>query len=46
LEDNFLPDLAVGSNADFLVTGDYDLLVIKRINNTEIITLEQLIHKI
>ncbi len=45
-KDNFLLDLAIDSNADFLVTGDSDLLVIKKINNTEIITLEQLISKI
>ena len=35
-KDNFLLSLAVDSNADYLVTGDLDLLDLKRIRNTEI----------
>ena len=37
-KDNFLLSLAVESKADFLVTGDEDLLVIKKIKRTKIVT--------
>lgn len=37
-KDNFLLALAKDGNADFLVTGDADLLVIGRFENTEILT--------
>lgn len=36
-KDNFLLNLAKDSNAEFLVTGDYDLLVLEKIDNTQII---------
>lgn len=36
-KDNFLLNLAVDSKADFLVTGDEDLLVLKKIEKTKII---------
>lgn len=36
-KDNFLLNLAVDSKADFLITGDEDLLVLKKIGNTKII---------
>ncbi|NBC58165.1 MAG: putative toxin-antitoxin system toxin component, PIN family [Bacteroidetes bacterium] len=39
-KDNFLLNLAKDSNAEFLVTGDYDLLVLEKIDNTQIITFE------
>lgn len=42
IKDNFLLNLAVDSNADFLVTGDSDLLDLKSIGNTEILTIKEL----
>jgi putative PIN family toxin of toxin-antitoxin system len=42
LKDNFLLNLAVDSLADYLVTGDNDLLVIKKIQKTRIITIKEL----
>ena len=42
-KDNFLLNLAVDGNADFLVTGDEDLLSIEEIENIPIITFNQLI---
>ena len=44
--DNFLLSLAVDEKADFLVTGDKDLLVIKKIKKTQIITFRNLVEKI
>lgn len=38
-KDNFLLALAKDSNADFLITGDKDLLVLKKIENTHIVTM-------
>ncbi len=38
-KDNFLLNLAVDSEADYLVTGDADLLEIKEIEKTKIITI-------
>lgn len=40
IKDNFLLNLAIDSNADYLITGDNDLLDLKTINNTEIITIK------
>jgi uncharacterized protein len=37
-KDNFLLNLAIDSKADYLITGDNDLLVIKKIKNTRIMT--------
>jgi len=37
LKDNYLLSLAVDSKADFLITGDYDLLILEKIENTNII---------
>ena len=45
-KDNFLLNLAVDSNADFLVTGDDDLLSMEEIESIPIITFNQLISKI
>ncbi len=39
LKDNFLLNLAVDGNADYLLTGDKDLLVLEIINKTKIITI-------
>lgn len=38
IKDNFLLNLAIDSKADYLITGDSDLLIIKKIENTKIIT--------
>ena len=37
-KDNFLLSLAVESKADYLVTGDSDLLILKRIKKTKILS--------
>jgi hypothetical protein len=42
IKDNFLINLAIDSKADFLVTGDFDLLEIKQINNTRIVKIRDL----
>ncbi len=46
LKDNFLLNLAIDSKADYLVTGDSDLLVINKIKKTKIITFKELIKSI
>ena len=40
-KDNFLLSLAKDGLADYLITGDQDLLVIKRFEKTEIITIAE-----
>ena len=40
-KDNFLLSLAIDGKADFLLTGDKDLLVLKKIGNTEIKTISE-----
>ena len=45
-KDNFLLNLAIDSKADYLVTGDSDLLVIGKIKKTKIITFNELIKNI
>ena len=42
-KDNFLLDLAIDGKADYLITGDKDLLVLEQIENTKIITMNQFI---
>ncbi len=37
LKDNYLLSLAIDSNADFLITGDNDLLILNSIENTKIL---------
>jgi hypothetical protein len=39
--DNFLLSLAKDSSADYLITGDKDLLVIEQFENTRIITISE-----
>jgi uncharacterized protein len=39
IKDNFLLSLSVDSQADFLITGDNDLLEIKNFGNTNILTI-------
>lgn len=46
VKDNFLLSLAVESKADFLVTGDEDLLVIKKIKRTKIVTWNDFINQL
>lgn len=40
-KDNFLLSLAIDGNADYLLTGDNDLLVLERIGDTEIKTISE-----
>jgi uncharacterized protein len=40
-KDNFLLSLAVDSNATFLLTGDKDLLELKKVGKTKILSLTQ-----
>ena len=42
IKDNFLLSLAIDCNADYLVTGDKDLLDLANINKTKIITIQEL----
>ena len=37
-KDNFLLNLSVDSKADYLITGDKDLLILEKIENTKILT--------
>ena len=41
-KDNFLLNLAIDSKANYLVTGDKDLLEIKKIKRTKILTIKEL----
>ena len=45
-KDNFLLNLAVDGKADFLVTGNKDLLILEKMEKTQIITYRTLIEKI
>jgi len=45
-KDNFLLNLAIDSKADFLVTGDNDLLELKKIEKTKILTITELTERI
>ena len=40
-KDNYLLSLAIDSSADFLISGDLDLLSIKQIGNTKIINFKE-----
>lgn len=44
-KDNFLLSLAEDSNADFLITGDNDLLVLKKYGSTTILTITDFLKK-
>ena len=39
-KDNFLLELAIDGKADFLITGDNDLLDLKSVNDTKIVKIE------
>lgn len=45
IKDNFLLSLAVDSKADYLITGDKDLLILKKIARTKIVTISQYLGK-
>jgi len=45
-KDNFLLDLAVDGNVDYLITGDKDLLILDRIKKTQILTYQEFFEKI
>ena len=45
-KDNFLLNLAIDSKADFLVTRDSDLLELKKIEKTKILTIKELTERI
>lgn len=45
-KDNFLLNLALDSNSDYLITGDEDLLVIERIDQCRIIRYSEFIQEI
>ena len=40
-KDNYLLNLSIDGKADYLITGDKDLLVLKKIENTQIVTLKE-----
>jgi len=40
-KDNFLLSLAIDGDADFLLTGDKDLLILERVGDTEIKTISE-----
>ena len=42
-KDNFLLNLSTDSNADYLITGDKDLLILGKIKNTKILTFTEFI---
>jgi putative PIN family toxin of toxin-antitoxin system len=43
-KDNFLLSLSTDGNADFLLTGDKDLLILKRFGKTRILTISEFLH--
>lgn len=45
-KDDFLLNLAIDGKADFLVTGDKDLLVIKKIKSTEILSFRKFLNRL
>ncbi|WP_179020911.1 putative toxin-antitoxin system toxin component, PIN family [Winogradskyella forsetii] len=42
-KDNFLLNLSVDSKADYLITGDKDLLILEKIEDTKIMTFSEFI---
>lgn len=45
-KDNFLLDLAKDGNSDFIITEDYDLLVLNPYHNTKIVKYQQFVNQI
>lgn len=46
LKDNFLLNLTIDGKADFLITGDNDLLILEKIEKTKIVTFSDFINLI
>lgn len=44
-KDNFLLNLCVDAKADYLITGDKDLLILEKIDNTVILTFSEFIQQ-
>ena len=44
VKDNFLLELAIDGKADFLITGDNDLLSLKKIQKTSILTIRDFLN--
>jgi len=44
-KDNFLLNLSVDSKADYLITGDKDLLILEKIEETKIMTFSEFIER-
>ena len=44
-KDNFLLNLSVDSKADYLITGDKDLLILEKIGNTKILIFSEFIER-
>lgn len=42
-KDDFLLSLAIDSDSDYLITGDHDLLDLKKVGKTKIITMAELL---
>jgi len=42
-KDNFLLNLCIDGKADYLITGDKDLLILKKIERTKILTIKQIL---
>jgi putative PIN family toxin of toxin-antitoxin system len=45
-KDNFLLNLAIDGNADYLLTGDKDLLVLKQIDQTQIMKIAEFMEQV
>jgi putative PIN family toxin of toxin-antitoxin system len=45
-KDNFLLELAIDGKADYLITGDHDLLTLKKIGKTQIIKIQDFFDRI
>lgn len=46
LKDNFILNLAVDGKANYLITGDEDLLILKKVNTTRIVTWNEFLKSI
>lgn len=44
-KDNFLLNLSVDSKADYLITGDKDLLILEKIENTKILNFTEFVER-
>jgi len=45
-KDNFLIDLSIDGKADFLITGDSDLLILRKIGRTQIVSWSEFLSKV